>query len=281
MTRGGGPPGPPITKSARIREHAPADCGFPLHRVPFLPPAAGFSDIMLCMKVGIWILALLILSACAGTQSSDSIHDLQKRVENLEQENESLKEQQSPIPDCPPNHALSLDNTHCVKIPDHAHAVESSTDVWLCDEGYIEVGSKCILKSISPPVAEPQINSQAPSRVPTSIAAPEQRETFPAYGRIICVPTRGVFCSGGSCSEREPTVGLVIDLDSDTASRCDDQGCDTYDVVFDRSGIFVNIHRPYQGGWNVKMNISDMSYTEVAELLLDQYISYGVCQEDS
>jgi len=35
---------PPITKTARMREHAPADRGFPLHRVPFLPPAAGFSD---------------------------------------------------------------------------------------------------------------------------------------------------------------------------------------------------------------------------------------------
>lgn len=232
------------------------------------------------MKGKILVLAVLFLSACAGTQSNDSIRDLQKRVENLEQENSSLKEQQSTVPECPPNHALSLDKTYCIKIPDHAHAVESPTDVWLCDEGYIEDGNKCILKSIPPPsVAEPQITPQAPSRVPTSIAPPEQRETFPTYGRIICVPTRGVFCSGGSCSEREPTVGLVIDLDSNLAARCDDQGCDPYEVIFDRSGIFINIHRPNQGGWNVKINTSDMSYTEVAELLLDQYISYGICRQ--
>ena len=226
------------------------------------------------------MLAVLLLSACAGTQSSDSINDLQKRVENLEQENSSLKEQQSSVPECPPNHALSLDKTYCIKIPDHAHAVESPTDVWLCDAGYAEVGDKCIPKSIaSPSVDVPQIKPPAPSRVPTSTTIPEQYETFPVYGKIICIPTRGAFCSDGNCRDREPTVGLVIDLDSNIAARCDDQGCDPYEVIFDRSGIFINIHRPNQGGWNVKINTSDMSYTEVAELLLDQYISYGICKQ--
>src|SRR3989338_7167327 len=35
---------PPVPKTIAVRERAPANCGFPLHRVPFLPPAAGFSD---------------------------------------------------------------------------------------------------------------------------------------------------------------------------------------------------------------------------------------------
>ncbi|MBU0767323.1 hypothetical protein KKF55_06135 [Patescibacteria group bacterium] len=35
---------PPSAKSARFRQYAPSYFGFPLHRVPFRTPAAGFSD---------------------------------------------------------------------------------------------------------------------------------------------------------------------------------------------------------------------------------------------
>jgi len=46
---------------------------------------------------------------------------------------------------CSGGYTLSLDKTTCVKIPQHAHIVQSPTDVWLCDDGYQEVGNKCIL----------------------------------------------------------------------------------------------------------------------------------------
>ncbi len=237
--------------------------------------------IVYTMKSSMWMLVtLLILSACVDTHNNDSINNLEERVEKLEQENKSLKEQQPSMSNCEPDYALSLDNSHCVKVPDHAHAVDSATDVWLCDEGYVEDGNKCIQESLlPPPVTKAQAKPKDIYQVPTLVAPTEQNDTFPAYGQVMCVPTRGVFCSGGDCVDREPTVGLVIDLDSNTTSRCDSQGCDTYNVVFDKSGIFLNIRRPYQGGWNVKINVLDMTYTEVAELLLDQYISYGVCRK--
>ncbi|MFH1456797.1 MAG: thermonuclease family protein [Patescibacteria group bacterium] len=38
----------------------------------------------------------------------------------------------------------SLNKLSCVKIPEHAHAVESKTDVWLCDDGYTEYKNTCI-----------------------------------------------------------------------------------------------------------------------------------------
>jgi len=35
---------------------------------------------------------------------------------------------------------------YCVNIPKNAHAVNSKTDVWLCNDGYKEVGNSCIKK---------------------------------------------------------------------------------------------------------------------------------------
>ncbi len=45
---------------------------------------------------------------------------------------------------CDVGYTLSLDKTNCIKIPEHAHAVNSLTDVWLCDEGYREVNEHCV-----------------------------------------------------------------------------------------------------------------------------------------
>lgn len=54
--------------------------------------------------------------------------------------------QSTPKPEvnCNSGFAPSLDNSHCIKIPAHAHAVDSKIDVWLCDSGYEEVGNFCV-----------------------------------------------------------------------------------------------------------------------------------------
>ena len=67
---------------------------------------------------------------------------------------------QPKIPTCPPNsyyssvykkctchygYSSSLNKKSCVKIPVNAHAVNSATDVWLCDEGYEEISNMCKL----------------------------------------------------------------------------------------------------------------------------------------
>jgi len=45
---------------------------------------------------------------------------------------------------CQNGSAVSLNKKYCVKIPEHSHAVESKTDVWLCDEGYKENKNSCV-----------------------------------------------------------------------------------------------------------------------------------------
>ena len=47
---------------------------------------------------------------------------------------------------CDNGYAPSLNLKYCVKIPEHAHVVNSKTDVWLCDDGYEEKNNSCVLK---------------------------------------------------------------------------------------------------------------------------------------
>jgi len=46
---------------------------------------------------------------------------------------------------CDPGYALSFNKKNCVEIPESAHAVDSPTDLWLCDDGYKEVNNICVL----------------------------------------------------------------------------------------------------------------------------------------
>lgn len=48
---------------------------------------------------------------------------------------------------CNEGYSLSFDRTNCIKIPEYAHAVNSSTDLWLCDSGYREEGDSCIINN--------------------------------------------------------------------------------------------------------------------------------------
>lgn len=45
---------------------------------------------------------------------------------------------------CNTGYGKSLNKNYCIKLPEHSHAVESTTDVWLCDEGYKEVANTCV-----------------------------------------------------------------------------------------------------------------------------------------
>ncbi len=45
---------------------------------------------------------------------------------------------------CDSGYAWSLDKAYCVAIPANAHAVVSKTDVWLCDQGYVEIEETCV-----------------------------------------------------------------------------------------------------------------------------------------
>jgi len=45
---------------------------------------------------------------------------------------------------CDEGFGLSLNKSFCIRIPENAHYVDSPTDVWLCNEGYVEKENDCI-----------------------------------------------------------------------------------------------------------------------------------------
>ena len=47
---------------------------------------------------------------------------------------------------CNSGYAVYFPNNSCVKIPNNAHALESSTEAWECDYGYEEIDNSCIKK---------------------------------------------------------------------------------------------------------------------------------------
>jgi len=51
--------------------------------------------------------------------------------------------------ECNEGYGISINKQYCVKIPNNAHYVDSPTDVWLCDDGFKEIGNDCILETPS------------------------------------------------------------------------------------------------------------------------------------
>lgn len=45
---------------------------------------------------------------------------------------------------CNNGYGPSLDKQSCIKIPTNAYYIKSTTDVWLCNIGYKEIGNQCI-----------------------------------------------------------------------------------------------------------------------------------------
>ncbi|MBT4937131.1 hypothetical protein HON22_04390 [Candidatus Peregrinibacteria bacterium] len=95
---------------------------------------------------------------CHGSYSKPSYSKPSTNA-NYEDILKKLREQKYVIPDCPLNSTYSKVNKicvcslgfgssfnkqYCVKIPENAHAVESTTDIWLCNENYKEIGNICI-----------------------------------------------------------------------------------------------------------------------------------------
>ena len=87
----------------------------------------------------------------------------------------------------------------------------------------------------------------------------------------VCIAKKG-------CSSTKPTVWNLVDLAASKYSRCDRQGCDTYNADISRSGIFLNIVIPRRGVL-AKMVFDGSSFLEVMTATDVVYISFGSCSE--
>lgn len=151
------------------------------------------------MKKRLLIGFVLLITGCATlpaveTQEvdigvvSDKLAELQRQVETLKIENEELKlepekkvsfKEQSEVEKalkCSNGYTLSLDKNYCVKIPLNAHAVESRTDVWLCNDGFYESGKKCLPISINKETPPQIIKAQVIPEPQTITTPPETQD---------------------------------------------------------------------------------------------------------
>lgn len=108
-------------------------------------------------------------------------------------------------------------------------------------------------------------------------------ESLPIH-HTLCIPVKKYLCDGINCKDVKPNVFILLGKNekSSTISRCDIQGCDTYDSVYEQSGDYKNIQPAEPKGFIFKMayNTIDKKYFEAATLGLDVYLTYGYCLYD-
>jgi len=76
---------------------------------------------------------------------------------------------QESVKSCDEGYTLSLHKTTCIKIPQNAHSADNGKDVWLCNDGYLEKGNFCVLKSLQS-LTPTSSNNEAPKT--------EQKKSF-------------------------------------------------------------------------------------------------------
>jgi len=100
----------------------------------------------------------------------------------------------------------------------------------------------------------------------------------------LCIPVKKFYCDGNTCESTEPKVFNLIggNSSSPTISRCNKNGCDTYDAALGDSGEYKNIQPVDPKGFVFKMsyNTIDKKFVEVETLGLDTFVSYGYCMYD-
>ena len=86
-------------------------------------------------------------------------------------------------------------------------------------------------------------------------------------------------CSKSGCKTATSTIHNLINFSTAKYSRCDEKGCDSYDMEVVQSGAFLNISLPKKsmlaklGGNNLE------HFTEVVTLGTGVLVSHGQCSK--
>lgn len=97
-----------------------------------------------------------------------------------------------------------------------------------------------------------------------------------ASASLVCTPATKSLCSGGICQNTRVTTWAKTNEAQKTYSRCDKQGCDTYDAGYSHSGVYTNIE---VSGRSLIAKIGPAKeFVEIAAMGTDVYVSYGRCK---
>jgi hypothetical protein len=91
-----------------------------------------------------------------------------------------------------------------------------------------------------------------------------------------CEAFRVVVCDRTECQQSKPSVWLMLDFERQTYTRCDNKGCDQYQMTTVPSGMFVNV--VYNSSSIFKATVDGSNYIEVATLGLTTYLQFRTCR---
>lgn len=94
---------------------------------------------------------------------------------------------------------------------------------------------------------------------------------------MTCIISKKFVCDGATCQEVPPTIRVELDREAGTYRRCDDQGCDDFQVFVTTSGQYSNFAIP-SGGFIAKVSFNGSEFLEVATLGTRTFVSHGRCQ---
>ena len=93
-----------------------------------------------------------------------------------------------------------------------------------------------------------------------------------------CTITSKFVCNPEECRKVDTSkweTWVLLDFGKEEYSRCDIKGCDTYPMIADPGGIYINI---IGSGFKSKVRVDREEFMEYVSLMLDSYISYGYCE---
>ena len=93
-----------------------------------------------------------------------------------------------------------------------------------------------------------------------------------------CTITSKFVCNPEECRKVDTSkweVWVLLDFGKEEYSRCDIKGCDTYPMIADPGGMYINI---IGSGFKSKVRVDRKEFMEYVSLMLDSYVSYGYCE---
>jgi hypothetical protein len=94
----------------------------------------------------------------------------------------------------------------------------------------------------------------------------------------LCIPETRNDCLSGVCKKDKPVVFVLYDKNTNKIYRCDNNPCDGFKVLAEKSGLYTNLTPKTPNGTMYKFS-SDNKYVETVSLGLDLIIYQGKCTD--
>ncbi len=98
-----------------------------------------------------------------------------------------------------------------------------------------------------------------------------------AGAKWVCKAKQLQVCNVEGCRSQETETEARLDFLQKTYSRCDDNGCESYPMTYEQSGIFT-VAQPDSRSAFLKVINDGSEYMEVATVWLDTYVFFGSCK---